>query len=922
MATFYWVGGTGNWSDTNKWATTSGGASGFGPPSSADVAIIDANSGGPSIVDITIDSSTTITTLTLSSVDTLYRFQTAGNLTVTGTCAVSSTSATSGMSIFGNARFGSLTLTSGVLELNSSNITVNGVVSNTGTGVRTLGFGTGSITVSPSLTTATTVWSAATLTNCTITGSRTVNFIFAGSSFAATINNGATAGGSAATAIDIASVTDTITTHTVTMSGHFRDLNLSSFSKTLSNSTRTVYGNITLNGSMIMNSGTAVTTIAGNGSNKTITSNGAQPPFPITVALGASSEKVSLNDALTISALRTFTLTSGNLNLNGFTLTCAQFASTNSNTRNVDFSLNATSGTYGNIVIAGVTTSTYVGWSAGTLTGLTFTGPAEISVAINSSSASVVTIDHGSTAGTSASNRLSIVSFTAGTSLAAITTTGHFNRLNFSDPSGALRITTGTTTVYESLEIGSTTIVNASTSVMTLAGAATLKSNGVTLNFPITVLTGTTAKLLDACTLGNTRTFTLTSGSFDLNGFTLTTGIFASSGSTARTLNFNAGNIVINSSLSGATTVWSCATLTNFSYTGTWNVSYSVTGNFVTAIAHGPTGATVNNAYPALVNPTAAGSLTISGHYIDIDLSGISNTINTPGFTVYRDLKFSSTSPLTETISEINFVDDTYTKTLTLNGNLLRSNIAMNAANATLLLSDAFQSDKGITLKAGTFDANGFNVTTRSFTLGVTAGAKTLNMGSGLWTLNGSTSAVTGDVYTWIAWDVITNATNPSFTLNTSTSNILLLAFANTHNISFYGGGQTYNKVSMGGDFTGSVVTFFNDSVYNELESLKTVPFTLRFNNGTNNTINNWNVNGTASNQVTLTTRLAGVHTLTKTSGTVITNYLTISNSVAAGGATWRAPTNYGNVDGGGNSGWNFSPLVSAGVNSNFFVFF
>jgi hypothetical protein len=151
-----------------------------------------------------------------------------------------------------------------------------------------------------------------------------------------------------------------------------------------------------------------------------------------------------------------------------------------------------------------------------------------------------------------------------------------------------------------------------------------------------------------------------------------------------------------------------------------------------------------------------------------------------------------------------------------------------------------------------------------------------------------------------------------------------LAAFANSHNINFYGGGQTYNKVSMGGNFTGSVVTFYNDSTYDQLESLKSVPFTLRFDGGTNNTINTWSVNGSSGNQVTLTTRLAGVHTLTKASGTVITNYLTISNSVAAGGATWRAPTNYGNVDGGGNSGWDFSvysPVVT-GYNTNFFVFF
>jgi hypothetical protein len=33
---YYWVGGTGNWSDINKWSTTSGGAGGAGVPSVND----------------------------------------------------------------------------------------------------------------------------------------------------------------------------------------------------------------------------------------------------------------------------------------------------------------------------------------------------------------------------------------------------------------------------------------------------------------------------------------------------------------------------------------------------------------------------------------------------------------------------------------------------------------------------------------------------------------------------------------------------------------------------------------------------------------------------------------------------------------------------------------------------------------------
>lgn len=45
MANRYWVGGTGNWSDTARWSSTSGGAGGASVPTSADDVFFDANSG-------------------------------------------------------------------------------------------------------------------------------------------------------------------------------------------------------------------------------------------------------------------------------------------------------------------------------------------------------------------------------------------------------------------------------------------------------------------------------------------------------------------------------------------------------------------------------------------------------------------------------------------------------------------------------------------------------------------------------------------------------------------------------------------------------------------------------------------------------------------------------------------------------------
>ncbi len=58
MANRYWVGGSGTWSDTARWSTSSGGAGGASVPGNSDYAIIDSNSGTPGFT-ITVSSTTT-----------------------------------------------------------------------------------------------------------------------------------------------------------------------------------------------------------------------------------------------------------------------------------------------------------------------------------------------------------------------------------------------------------------------------------------------------------------------------------------------------------------------------------------------------------------------------------------------------------------------------------------------------------------------------------------------------------------------------------------------------------------------------------------------------------------------------------------------------------------------------------------------
>ena len=60
--------------------------------------------------------------------------------------------------------------------------------------------------------------------------------------------------------------------------------------------------------------------------------------------------------------------------------------------------------------------------------------------------------------------------------------------------------------------------------------------------------------------------------------------------------------------------------------------------------------------------------------------------------------------------------------------------------------------------------------------------------------------------------------------------------------------------------------------------------------------------------------------TLSKSSGTVSVDYLSIGNSIATGGATWYAGAN--SVDVGNNTGWIFTAPPTATATGNFFLFF
>jgi hypothetical protein len=100
------------------------------------------------------------------------------------------------------------------------------------------------------------------------------------------------------------------------------------------------------------------------------------------------------------------------------------------------------------------------------------------------------------------------------------------------------------------------------TGVLTLTGTGTLTTAGKTLGAVTINGVGITVTLGDDLTTGNTRTITLTNGTFDANNKNVTIGFFSSSNLNVRTLTMGSGLWT----LSGGGGIWNLSAVTNLTF--------------------------------------------------------------------------------------------------------------------------------------------------------------------------------------------------------------------------------------------------------------------------------------------------------------------------------------------------------------------
>jgi hypothetical protein len=241
-------------------------------------------------------------------------------------------------------------------------------------------------------------------------------------------------------------------------------------------------------------------------------------------------------------------------------------------------------------------------------------------------------------------------------------------------------------------------------------------------------------------------------------------------------------------------------------------------------------------------------------------------------------------------ILEIFFSAVSGVQTITSNGRTFDCPVLFDGVGGTWQLQDALTvgASRAFSLVNGTFDANNFNVTLGIFRL-LSAGTKTLTLGSGTWTVLGTGSG---------AWNTSTSSAGLTVSASTATIN-MTSASAKTFN----GGGFTWPTLNQGG--AGALTIASSNTFANITNTVQ--PATIRFTAGTTQTFSAFSVSGTSGNLITLDTTVAGTRaTLSDGSGTNAVSFTSIKDLAATGGATWSSPTVSGNVDAGNNTGWDF----------------
>lgn len=238
------------------------------------------------------------------------------------------------------------------------------------------------------------------------------------------------------------------------------------------------------------------------------------------------------------------------------------------------------------------------------------------------------------------------------------------------------------------------------------------------------------------------------------------------------------------------------------------------------------------------------------------------------------------------------------THTITSGGYAHAGSLNITSAGGTYTLQDAFSvAANSFSVNQGSFNSGNYSITlgfffgtgtaTRSITLGTSTVTSTITSANTFWSMTST--------------GVTLSAASSTITLSNTSANTRTFAGAG---LTY--GTLTYTLAGSTGQLNITGANTFGTINFSDVTNARTLAFTA----ATTTTVTNFNVNGTSGKLMSVNSITAATHTLSKPSGTVSCDYLSLTNSIATGGASWYAGANSTDVS--GNTGWIFTAPVTA----------
>jgi hypothetical protein len=564
-------------------------------------------------------------------------------------------------------------------------------------------------------------------------------------------------------------------------------------------------------------------------------------------------------------------------------------------------------------------------------TGTVYVGATTFSVTgtplinLTNSSSSNRTINAGAT---TEANSISF-NISAGSGSTTITASTSVKNLTFSGSYTGAHASSAYT-IYGNLTFKSGMTITAGTAIRTFAatsGTQQITSAALNLDFPLTFSGTATYQLQDNLSVGTStsRTITLTTGTLGLNNFTLTNfGIFSSNNSNTRAIAFGSSG-VINNTRTGTVTSWDCATITNFTRTGTPYVKFTGTNTTASTITvqHGTTsGGTEDNSMSFYFDSSPTVNLSTTNWIYDLGtLSSWGGTVTNSSTNTYIIYGSFYGSGSVSYFGNLTFASTKSTPRYLPINSALSNLITINTSGTGVFNLQANSNIQKLNVLNGSFSTNAYTLDTANFDFD-NSNTKSLTFNS---QVNIASANSTG-IFKGNLTNTTIDMTGSTLAINCNNSTITL----DVPNLTYPVVSVVINSSTPYGNFIfgrgATTQTITNLTIKNNVDPNDALTdFNVKLFAGSTLNVVNISIDGiitTASpNYVILSSTTAGTQaTLSKASGTVSVSYVQIQDSIATGGATWLAQTTNGNIDNGNNTGWIFGAYSAN--NSNFLAFF